>query len=608
MFTKSYFVVTIYTLKHLIKMEGFKKQILEDIEEYQNHYPMIEHIEKNEWAFNFWILDKLFSEEEETIEEHIVDYNDKGIDCFVWHEEQRDLYLIQNKFYDEKTKLSVDYVLNDFLTRAIGALEKESYVRSELLQNIYNKYHGDPEFSIHFQLYITNNSCKTPELMKKIREYNSIYSRKRYDAQLYSLDDIQQLYFKGAKEDTKTFNYIISTINKGTILRIDNSAYELTLAADARYVLTPITVVYSMLKSAKKEGYSLFNDNIRDYLGSTGTINKKIVETLKNAEERKNFFFYNNGITMIVDDMGTDYTVKDKRQFSVKNPQIVNGCQTVNTIFETLYSWPESKVDSDFVNTYVMIKILKIPKGDMALKELYKNIVTYNNSQNSIDDKTFVANTNVFKRVQREFRDKGFLICIKQSDKFQFKKEYSKPTKLLDNSHVYLEKFGLNFTKTVDFIIDLEKLLQIFLSFISKPSDAVQNKSKLLKVDSSQNKQIIDFIQNENLTINDMICLMLLYRRAELQKRLSLNGKSPNAFYVIYWFSKYECKGDIRNISLNLCSQEKIDEIVRRYSQVFNVYYNMWSRANADKDYNSMIKSPIDLDKEEDAIAAVSFV
>lgn len=80
-------------------MTDFKKQIHEDIVEYQQRFQHVPNIHKDEWAFNFWILDKLFSIEEDVIEDCIIDYNDKGIDCFVWHEDRHDLYLIQNKYY-----------------------------------------------------------------------------------------------------------------------------------------------------------------------------------------------------------------------------------------------------------------------------------------------------------------------------------------------------------------------------------------------------------------------------------------------------------------------------------------------------------------------------
>ena len=76
-----------------ISKTDFRKQIAEDIQDYQRNFPNITNIQKDEWAFNFWILDKLYSEDENVIEEKIIDYNDKGIDCFVWHEEAKNLYL-----------------------------------------------------------------------------------------------------------------------------------------------------------------------------------------------------------------------------------------------------------------------------------------------------------------------------------------------------------------------------------------------------------------------------------------------------------------------------------------------------------------------------------
>ena len=134
-------------------MINFRKQIEEDIADYAEKYSSIKNIRKPEWAFNFWVLDKLFSEDDQLIEEKIIDYDDKGIDCYVWHEDMHDLYLIQNKFYSEGSNLTVDYVMNDFLTRAIGSLEKGCYTRSKELQEIYNKFNQEEDFHIYFYLY-----------------------------------------------------------------------------------------------------------------------------------------------------------------------------------------------------------------------------------------------------------------------------------------------------------------------------------------------------------------------------------------------------------------------------------------------------------------------
>lgn len=589
-------------------MADFKKQILEDIEDYQNRLFAVEHIDKVPWAFNFWILDKLFSIDEELIEEQIVDYNDKGIDCFVWHEDQHDLYLIQNKFYDEGNNISVDYFFNDFLTRAIGALEKNTYKRSPVLQEIYNKYHEEPDFDIHFLLFVTNNSSKNPELLKKIESYNSDNVLTRRQARLYSLDDIEELYYKGPKTEKKKFVFKMSTINNGTILKIDNASYGMHLAADGRFTLTPVTLIYRMLKDAKQKKYALFEENIREYLGSNGSVNKKIVDTLRNPLERNNFFFYNNGITIIVDSYSSVSTEGNRSVFTVTNPQIVNGCQTVNTIFETLDSLSEAKLDKEFEDTFVMVKILKIPLTDEGLKELYRNIVTYNNSQNAINERAFAAAATEFKRIQYEFENKGFLVAIKQSDKHQFGNKYPKATTLIVQSQVFVERFGLNLKKTKDFIIDLEKLLQVFLAFVSKPVDAIQNKSKLLRVDSTQNKAIIEFIRNPDLTAKDMIHLLLLYLRAESVKKNSADKKSPNPFYLINWFATFECKGDPSKISEILNSPEAVNRIIKKYTTIFQAYYKAYTGKYPDRDYNYMIKTQIDEELLETSKSQVEYI
>ena len=38
-----------------------------------------------------------------------------GIDAYEFYEDTKELFLIQNKYYTDKTKLNINYVKNDFL-------------------------------------------------------------------------------------------------------------------------------------------------------------------------------------------------------------------------------------------------------------------------------------------------------------------------------------------------------------------------------------------------------------------------------------------------------------------------------------------------------------
>lgn len=572
-------------------MSDFLLQIKEDLSDYAEKFPNIANINKDEWAFNFWILDKLYSEDENLIEDNILDYNDKGIDAYVWHEDLLDLYIIQNKFYTT-SNLSSSYV-TEFLTRPLGYLETNTYTHSKELQDIFNKYKDDPDFNVYFYIYVTNNSCKTNTNIDIINKFNSTH--KKYRAEIFSLDEIEQKYYKEPTTNKKQLTFEISTINKGTTLNINTQDYKMVQNIDARYALVPVIELYKLYTESISIGYPIFETNIREYLGASGTVNKKILQTLEDPEDRINFFFYNNGVTMIVDDFTTISHNQGKTKFQVNNPQIVNGCQTVSTINESLSKHSTTSLESTFKDTYVMLKILKIPGKDDSLQKLYKNIVTYNNSQNSINQKTFIANSEQFKRLQTEFERKGFLICIKQSDKNKYTSLYKKVSPLKDLNKKQLDKFGLeNITKTKDLLIDLEKFLQVILAFITNPQNAVQNKSKLLNPNTTQYNDVMNFIKDPEVTINTLLEIYLLYLRAEQEKKSSTDGRTPIPLYLIHCFAKYSCNFNSANVLKELESNEKIEKLIALYKATIQGYSRGWKSKNLDKDYNAMIKASLE--------------
>jgi hypothetical protein len=73
----------------------------------------------------------------------------------------------------------------------------------------------------------------------------------------------------------------------------------------------------------------IFEENVRDFIGSESQVNSEIADTLKDGLKQKRFGILNNGITIISPDVkvaGLDIYLRDF--------QIVNGCQTSNVLFE----------------------------------------------------------------------------------------------------------------------------------------------------------------------------------------------------------------------------------------------------------------------------------
>ena len=575
-------------------MDNFRKQILEDISLIRENNKYITNIDKDEWVFNYWILENIYNVDPELIESQIIEYNDMGIDAYEFIEETKDLYIIQNKFYSDTSILSEHYVKNDFLLRPINALKNNTYTRSKDLQNIFNKYKNHDDFTVHLELYVTNN-IKNERISKYINEFN--LKDTKYVANIYYLNDVKEKYYGEFiyKQNNITVN--IDTIVKGTILNINNSNYKLKNIIDARYVFTPITTIYKIYRDALEKQYPIFDKNIREYIVST-CVNKKIIDTLTNKEDRVNFFYYNNGITLICKEMSTIKTVKSNfnrnAQFSVKNPQIVNGCQTVNSIYEVLKNVDPNSLEEDFKDTFVMLKVLQIDSKNDYEKELYENIVKFNNSQNSIDEKTFVSNNSMFLRFQREFEKRGFLLLIKQSDKNTYKNKYKSISTLQENAHKYLEKYNLEMKKITDFFIPLEKLLQIILAFQAGGFEAFTKKSSLLKSDSQAYKIVTEFLKNDSVTYSSLIDLWLLYFLSEKHKKQSEDRHTPISYYLIDCFAKYDCGNrTVEMISEKLKNYDQIKDIIKLYSAVTKAYTKEYFKIH-EIEYNLMIKRAVD--------------
>lgn len=578
-------------------MSDFKKQIEEDIKEYQENYKYISNIEKDEWAFNYWVLDKLFYEDEELVEEKIVDYHDLGIDAYEIYEDTKDIFLIQNKYYGETTGITAEYVKNDFLLRAITALENGTYKKSDELQGAFSKYKDSADFTVHLQLFVTNN-IHNKEADDYVKKFN--ISHPKYIAKIFYLDDIEERYYGETQQIKKNIFVKVESVNKGTILNINTEGYKLENVIDARYVLTPVVSVYRLYRDSIEKGYPIFDKNIREYLGNKG-VNKSIYRTLLDEEDRKNFFYYNNGITVICDKMTkivtqpSDYNMN--AVFTIDNPQIVNGCQTVNSIYEALKNIDPNKLEKEFKDTFVMLKILEIDRDDNADSKLYKDIVKYTNSQNSIDEKTFVANTDTFIRLQNEFEAKGFLLLIKQSDKNKFANKYKVATKLKELSSERINRFGLNeIKKANDAYIPLEKFLQVINAFVAGGYVAYVKKSSMLKFGSEQYQTAINFIKNGQVTNEVMLDLYMLYKRAEQTKKEKNDSRTPIPYYLIDGFAKYECCGrNPEKIVEQLCNKDKVNKVINLYTAVSKAYAREYFK-KFNIDYNKMIKRNVEYD------------
>lgn len=591
-------------------MKRFKEQIQEDIEKIQEDWSDTDlKLTKSEYAFNYWVLSKLYNVEEEIIPNYIVEYNDKGIDCWIEFEESKELFIIQNKFYDENSFIKRTDVA-DFLSSPISLLNQGKYKRSKELQEIYTNALNDPEYKIWLQFYITNNrqSNDCESLISEFNKKDKDDSQAEIRSNIYYLDDIYEQYFGESFKDNIKFDFTVHTVNKGTILKILPEQYNLEGMSEAYYVMTPIIELYEMNRQAIYKEYQLFEENIREYLGKS-SINNGIIRTLKNKNERKNFFYYNNGVTIICENTekssGSSYNVK------LKQPQIVNGCQTVNTIYQVLKDYPDAERKTEFDNVYVMTKILIFNKDIEEKKpNFYKDIVKYTNRQNSIKDDAFGASNDLFINIQKRIKERGFLLLVKPSDRVKFKEEFSNKADLLrqlKKAREYSSNIDVEISKLTDLYIPLDKLLQLYLAIKIDGFEAYKKKSMVLKPTSEIYKKHSLNIQDW-LSFDTMIKLYLLFKRAEKDRKESDDNKTPIPYYLIGfigYFIKDKNKQNINRAIEELFSLEQsvLEKVYDYFKRLTNLYKTKYPA-----EYNAMIKKHIDEDILKEQVETLNII
>jgi len=577
----------------------FQEQISEDIGIVTSKMRHADsNLSKHEYAFNYWVLSRMYSIDEELIPEYITEYNDKGIDCYVHFEDNKELYIIQNKYYNVEKSVSLNEV-SYFLQAPLSLLKNNKYMKSHELQNIFNKIKDDPEYKIFFHFYATTDK-KSKDIESLIKTFNNDSHNMPclLSASYYGLSEIHELYFgKNYRKDVQ-FSYNLGTINKGTYSSL-REIYGIEGIYEAFYIITPVVQVYKMLKDAEQKGYPLFEKNIREYLGDN-PVNNGIVETLRSKEERKNFMYYNNGITIICESIKSTQqdTKSGLRMMPIANPQIVNGCQTVSSIKKVLENVNESELEKEYKNVFVMLKALVIENSEIEEnKRFYSNVVKYTNKQNAISEKAFTSNMDEFFRIQEEFKKRGFLLLIKPSD-LNASKGIAKLEKaeLLKLANQTVSELDFHLTGFRDTCIPLEKLLQVFLAFVKSGFFAFTKKNHVLQ----QGKEIFDIYTSQihkYLTVDNMIKLYCFYKKAEAEQKDSNDKRTPIPYYVIGFLGSLIGELSEKNIqkSLNIIFKDvKISTEAYKYLVAISKNYKRAYEKDGEGDYTLMIKRPID--------------
>lgn len=161
-----------------------------------------------------------------------------------------------------------------------------------------------------------------------------------------------------------------------------------------------------------RHGDLLLERNVRRFLGLQGNrVNQNIDFTLRTEKERGNFYFYNNGITLLCQKFSYSGLQRENYKVNVEGLQVINGGQTCKTIQSTLASLAGAEPNME--NTFVLIRLYELPRDS---DDLVRSIIYATNSQNPVDLRDLKSNDPRQKSLETGISDLGFTYHRYRSD------------------------------------------------------------------------------------------------------------------------------------------------------------------------------------------------
>jgi hypothetical protein len=151
-----------------------------------------------------------------------------------------------------------------------------------------------------------------------------------------------------------------------------------------RSVIAPV-MAKELVRMEGIANQAIFAFNVRGPLGGT-QVNRDIARSIGEQDKHKLFPLFHNGITIVAEKV-----TKGNDSIDVENYYVVNGCQSLNALFNNTRSLTD--------NLRVLTKFIQAPPKS-SLAEM---ITRFSNNQNGVKARDFKSNNQIQIRLQNEF-------------------------------------------------------------------------------------------------------------------------------------------------------------------------------------------------------------
>lgn len=377
-----------------------------------------------------------------------------------------DVFFIQSKISKSFSEGQIDKFIsttNDVLDLSREIEELSSVYNSKLLGAIKRFRAAYKDLASKFPklrfsyYYATKGDSVHPNVNRKVEQLREsikkLFSSSDFDFKFLGSNALLELARQAPK----------------TVYSIDLSENPISTMGVGGYVcLVGMKDYYNFITDSGKLIKNIFESNVRDYQGDI-QVNEGIKLTLESKSKNDDFWWLNNGVTIIA----TRATLSGKR-ITIEDPQIVNGLQTSTEIYKYF-----SSKNTEGENRNILVRII-VPTE----LEIRDRIIKATNSQTKIPDASLRATEKIHRDIE----------------------EYLKPYSLFYDRR---KNFYKNEGKPIDKIISITQLAQAVMStLLGRPDNARARPSSLLKKEEDY-KRVFNI--NYSLSLY-LFCAILLKR------------------------------------------------------------------------------------------------
>lgn len=438
-------------------------------------------------ALIMWFGENYLSLDPDDIKERIVnDKHAEGVDAILIDQINYNLLFIQAKTVENFDNTTNNFSENDVKSTLQGVrfLLQGDYKNriTPGLENLVDEYHELDKLGDYKTTIIFLALKSKPVDDKYIKSFNQDFPM--IVVNFYDFDKLFDFYvnkyltIRAAPPKRISFKVLTNLLTKDT--------------PDKSRVFTCKGEELAKIYNDYRE--RIFQQNVRYSLGlRSKSINRQILETAIDNTRNKDFWYFNNGITIVCKKINE---AASRKVINLDNAQIINGAQTTYALYEA-YNNGNLKDDVE-----ILVKVIETDD-----RSFIESVTLYTNSQNAIRLRDLCSNDEIQLKIQKILLDSYRLFYERKRGEFD---------SLYPTAEAKRKLLGQDYKVKV---INNENSAQSFLAMcLNKPAQAKSEKGRIFLKDNAGFYDDI-FNKNDDILAEKILMSWKLLKYIEMYKK-----------------------------------------------------------------------------------------